>query len=60
LGKKHSKTNGRKHEEINDRINSSIKRDKFVEISWRIIPSIEKDKKERTKESWGEWLQTRS
>jgi hypothetical protein len=33
LGKKHSKTNGRKHEEINDRINSSIKRDKFVEIS---------------------------
>jgi len=57
LGKKHSGTNDRKYKKIKDRINSSIGGDKLAEVSWRIIPSIEKDKKERTEELWGEWLQ---
>jgi hypothetical protein len=42
---------------IKDRINSSIGGDKLAEVSWRIIPSIEKNKEERTEELWGEWLQ---
>jgi hypothetical protein len=37
------------------RINHLTSSDKITEASWRLIQSINKDEKEKTRELWGKW-----
>jgi len=45
----------RRHSKINYIIDLSIRDDKIINASWRIIMSINKDEEEKIERSWCEW-----